>query len=110
MVGVRWSHVLLALSFIDFFLVIGSHKQYGKTPIPLWISMVALFQPCSFSCLFLYISIDYEQSNVVPSTIGPFLTMLRQNVMFPSFCKCLLLPREILPLFAKFFNNNIIIC
>ena len=35
MLGVRWSHTLLALPFIAFLLFLGSYKQYGITFIPL---------------------------------------------------------------------------
>jgi hypothetical protein len=66
MLGVRWSH---ALYFIVVLLFIGSHEQYAKSLIPLRTSMVALFQPYSFSCLFHYILIGYEQSNAPPSTL-----------------------------------------
>ena len=68
MLGVRWSHVLLALPFIVFLLFIGSYKQYGIILIPLRTSIVAWFKPYCFSCLFHYIFIDYEQSNALPPT------------------------------------------
>ena len=68
MFGVKWCHALLALLFIAFLLVTGSYKQYGIILIPLRTSIVALLEPYSFSCLFHYISIDYEQSNALPST------------------------------------------
>jgi hypothetical protein len=29
MLGVRWSHALLALPFIAFYILFGSYKQYG---------------------------------------------------------------------------------
>ena len=35
MLEVRWSHALLALSFIVFLLLLGSYKQFGITFIPL---------------------------------------------------------------------------
>ena len=69
MFGVRWSHALLALPFIAFLLFIGSDNQYGITLIPLRTSMIALYHPYSFLCLFQYISIDYKQTNALPSTI-----------------------------------------
>ena len=68
MLMVRWSHALLALRFIVFLLFIGSDKQYGMILISFRTSIVALFQPHSFSCFFHYISIDYEQSNALLST------------------------------------------
>ena len=42
MLGVTWSHVLFALPFIVFLLVIVSYK-YEISLIPLWTSMLALF-------------------------------------------------------------------
>ena len=35
MLGVRWSHALLALPFIVFLLFLDSYKQYGIALIPL---------------------------------------------------------------------------
>ena len=74
MLGVRWCHALLALPFIDFLLFIGSHKQYEITRIPLRTSMIVLFYPYFFSSFFHYFSIDYEQSNACPSTVGTIIS------------------------------------
>jgi hypothetical protein len=52
--GVRWSHILLALPFIAFLLFIGSYKQYGMTLIPLRIIIVALFFLMPLSLYYLY--------------------------------------------------------
>jgi hypothetical protein len=68
MLGVRWSHALIAMPFIAFLLFIGSHKHYRITLIPLRTSLIALFKSYSFSCLFRYILIDNEQSNDLSST------------------------------------------
>ena len=43
MLGVRWSHALLALPFIAFLLFIGSYKKYGMVVIPFRTNVVALF-------------------------------------------------------------------
>ena len=56
---------LLCVFFFFFFFC--SYKQYGITLIPFQTSIVAFFYPYSFSCLFHYISIGYEQSNALPS-------------------------------------------
>ena len=46
-----------------YYFFLGSHKQYRINVIPLRASVVALFWPYCFSCLFHYINIHYEQSN-----------------------------------------------
>ena len=40
MFGMAWSPPLLALPFIAHFQL-GSYKQYGITPLPLWTNLVA---------------------------------------------------------------------
>ena len=69
MFGMRWTHAPFNLPFIRFILFIGIYKQYGITLIPLQTSIVALFYPYSFSCIFHYIFINYKQSNALPSTV-----------------------------------------
>ena len=87
MLGVRWSHALLALPFIVFLLFLDLHKQYEVTLIPLgpllWPYFDLIISHASFITILLIVSnlmlyrvqfllvlhlYNYEQSDAPPST------------------------------------------
>ena len=97
--GVRWSHALLALPFIVFLLFLGSYKQYGIILIllrqPLWPYSNLIVSHATFitflltmNNLMLYLLqfplvlhlYDNKQSNAPPSAYSHLLELLKHSM------------------------------